>query len=569
MEDGVLIKIVKTLQQRIALNPTDYEATNDLLTALSKLKEVDEARARPYYLEFKNHFDKNMRFLIENLTQQELNKFVRLDRMVLNVAARFDLDSYFRFIEWERPAEQQFYMPRRSQFLKYGVTQALQDLVDDKIDLLCLSLPPGVGKTTIAEMTLTFLAGRDPELPILTASHSGSFLDGVYRELLRMLDPEGEYLFNEVFPESPVVSTNAQNLRIDLQRGKRFETLQFTSIGAGNAGKLRCENLLYCDDLVSGIEEALSRDRMEKLWQQYVTDLRQRKKGHCRELHIATRWSVHDPIGKLNAEYRDNDRARFIAIPALDENDESNFDYKFGVGFDTKYYVEQRKIMSNSGDDASWRALFLNEPIEREGQLYHPDELRRYFELPTEVINDEEIVVRPDIIVAVVDTKEKGKDYCVMPIGYVYGSDVYIEDIICDNGRPEIVEEKLAQALVKHKVQLVDFESNSAGGKIAQAVQERVKELGGRTKVVTHFTRSNKETKILAESPWVKEHCLFKDASVLKAGATDYILAERLLTSYSLLGRNPHDDVPDAFAQLSQYIQSFAGNKVTVFKRPF
>ena len=115
-------------------------------------------------------------------------------------------------------------------------------------------------------------------------------------------------------------------------------------------------------------------------------------------------------------------------------------------------------------DDASWRALYQNQPIEREGQLYNEDELRRYFELPNR---------EPDAILSVCDTKDKGTDYCVMPIAYQYGNDFYIEDAVCDNSNPEIVEVRLVAKLIQHKLQMSRFESNSAGGKIAEKVQKR------------------------------------------------------------------------------------------------
>lgn len=40
-------------------------------------------------------------------------------------------------------------MPRRKQFIKIGLIEALQGMIDDKYDILCISLPPGTGKTTI------------------------------------------------------------------------------------------------------------------------------------------------------------------------------------------------------------------------------------------------------------------------------------------------------------------------------------------------------------------------------------------------------------------------------------
>jgi predicted phage terminase large subunit-like protein len=209
-------------------------------------------------------------------------------------------------------------------------------------------------------------------------------------------------------------------------------------------------------------------------------------------------------------------------------------------------------------EDASWRALYMNQPIEREGLLYQEDELRRYFELP-----DGE----PDAIISVCDTKDRGTDYCGMPIAYQYGQDFYIEHIICDNSNPEIVETRLVMALLEHKVQLSRFESNSAGGRVAQKVQEQVKAKGGRTKITTKYTTANKETKIIVNSPWIKEHCLFKDNSVITD--KEYKRAMNFLCTYTMAGKNKNDDIPDAFAQLSEFAQSLEGNRVTVFKRPF
>ena len=297
--------------------------------------------------------------------------------------APYDFDAYCRYIEWDRPRDRRFYEPRRKRLKE--VADALQLLADDKLDLLGISLPPGVGKTTIAIFFLCWLAGKNPDEPILGGSHSNSFLRGVYDECMRIFDPEGEYLWHDVFPGVNICGTNAKDMRVDLGHPKRFQTLQFSSVGSGNAGKVRAQQLLYCDDLVEGIEQAMSRERMDKLWQQYTTDLRQRKIGNCKELHIATRWSVHDPLGRLESAYGDDPRSRFIRFPAMDENDESNFDYGNSAGFTTQFYRQQREIM----DDASWRALFMNEPVEREGQLVSPDELRRFFVLLQRVLKPE------------------------------------------------------------------------------------------------------------------------------------------------------------------------------------
>lgn len=488
-----------------------------------------------------------------SLTEEQVRKLYDLHKRVCLKAAPYDFDSYLLYVEWNREPDKKFYPPRRK-VLKQ-VVDALQELADDKLDLLAISLPPGAGKTTIAIFFLTWLAGKIPNDPMLTGSHSNSFVRGVYDECLRIMDENGNYLWHDVFPHIKVSSTNAKDCRIDLDKRQRFETLEFTSIGTGNAGLYRAATLLYCDDLVSGIEVALSKERLDKLWETYTTDLRQRKIGdHCKELHIATRWSVHDVIGRLEREYGDSDRAKFIVIPALDENDESNFDYAYGVGFNTKFYHEQRNIM----DEMSWKALYMNQPIERDGILYQKDELRRYFDLP-----DGE----PDAIIAVCDTKDRGADYCCMPIAYQYGQNFFIEDILCDNSKPEIVDARLVEILLKHKVKLARFESNSAGGRVAQAVQAQVKKKGGITHITTKFTTANKDTKIIVNSPYIKEHFLFKDDTVFPN--KDYKKAIDMLCSYTMMGKNKHDDVPDAFSQLSEFVQSLQSGTVEVFKRPW
>lgn len=545
LDNETLIKIIFSA---IKKEPASVSAYEDLFSLCRGIEEEKHTLA--------HKTNNKMRALLaQNFNRADsATEFFDLYKRSLLFDARESFDSYLLYMEINRDTKKRFYQPRRK-VLKQ-VVDALQELDVGELELLAISLPPGSGKTTLAIFYLTWLAGKYPDEPILTGSHSNSLVRGVYDECLRVMDEKGEYLWKDVFPDVKVSNTNAKDCRIDVGKRKRFETLEFTSIGTGNAGLYRASRLLYCDDLVSGVEVAFSKERLDKLWETYTTDLRQRKIGdHCKELHIATRWSVHDVIGRLESRYDGDKRAKFIVIPALDENDESNFDYDYGVGFNTEFYRQQRDIM----DNASWKALYMNQPIEREGLLYSADELRRYFELP-----DGE----PDAILSVCDTKDKGTDYCVMPFAYKYGNDYYIDKIICDNSNPEVVEARLSSELVSRKVQMSRFESNSAGGKIAEKVQSEVKKSGGRTKITTKYTTANKETKIIVNSPYVKEHFLFKDDSII-TNDKEYKKALNFLCSYTMAGKNKHDDVPDAMAMLAEYVQDIGGMKAEVFKRPF
>lgn len=543
-------ELLEKIKETIKHQKYNYQTYYDLYAIAHENLEADEIEVTKYLKWLSERIE--WVFQNEKLSDEEISKLYELHKRVLLAGAKNDFEMYLLYVEWDRDVKKSFYPPRRKALKP--IVDAMQELEEGKLNLLCISLPPGVGKSTLAIFYLTWIAGRHPNEPSLTGSHSNNFIRGVYDECLRIIQGNGEYLWGDVFPGIRIANTNAKDCRIDLDRKQRFETLEFTSIGSGNAGLYRASRLLYCDDLVSGLEVALSEERLQKLWDTYTVDLRQRKIGdHCKELHISTRWSTSDIIGRLESIYGDDAKANFIVVSALDEDDKSNFDYPYGVGFSTEFYHQQRDIM----DTASWKALYMNKPINREGILFEREQLRRYFDLPD---------ADPDAIISVCDTKDKGTDYCVMPIAYKYGNDYFIEDCVCDNSAPEIVEPRLVQKLLDNKAHVSRFESNSAGGRVAKDVQEAVKKKGGRTKITTKFTTSNKETRIIVNSGWVKEHCLFKDDSLM---SKEYKKMIDMLTTYSMLSKNKNDDVPDAFSFLAEYAENMINAKVEVFKRPF
>lgn len=462
-------------------------------------------------------------------------------------------DSYCIYIEWNRAPEKKFYQPRRK-VLK-TVANALQDLADDILDLLAISMPPGSGKTALAIFYLTWLSGKNPDEPILTGSHSNSFVRGVYDECLRIFDKDGEYLWNDVFPDVTVSNTNAKDCRIDLGRRKRFETLEFTSIGTGNAGLYRASALLYCDDLVSGIEVALSKPRLDKLWETYTTDLRQRKIGNkCKELHIATRWSVHDVIGRLEQNYGDSDRNRFIVMPAMNEKDESNFDYDYGVGYSTETLRKQREVM----DEMSWKALYMNQPVEREGLLFPADELR-YF---NGVLPDGE----PDRKLMVMDIAWGGGDFTACPIAYVYGDAVFIPDLVFNNGDKTVTRPEVVGKIIQHKINVVRGEANNGGDEYCDVVDSQLRQQGYHCSVRSQRAPSgqSKLSRIIQYAPDIKRFYFLDE----KHQSKEYKAFMEQVTMFTQLGKVPHDDAPDSLAQLADELYNGI-SKIEPVKRPF
>lgn len=453
------------------------------------------------------------------------------------------VDSFFRYIEHKREPKERFYMPRRKQFLKIGLVDALQGMIDDKYDILCISLIPGAGKTTIEKFFNAAIIGWYPKDFNLFYSHSGDITRMYYDGMYDIVTNADEYAWNEIFPNLSVTNTNAKMEQFNVGKYKPFPSVQCTSVGSKNAGKVRASKFLLVDDMIGGIEEAMNPMILDKLWNKYAVDARQRKiqdtTGHnCKEIHIATRWSVHDVIGRIQNMYEGNSRVKVISVPDIDPvTGESNFDYEFS-GFDVAFFEDQQLLM----DDISYRCLYKQEPIEREGLVFPDDKIRRYLNLPHG---------EPDIITAQCDTKGKGTDYFVLPILQKYGDDYYCVDCVCDNTADyEMQYENAANAIVNNGVQECEFERNAGGDRVAMEVNKRVETKGWICNITDTPTETNKEARIFQCSNWILQHIIFKDQS-LYTPKEPYGVMMSLLKRYSVSGKKQLDDVPDVFSNFA------------------
>lgn len=462
------------------------------------------------------------------------------------------VDSYFQYIEKKREPKDRFYMPRRKQFIKIGLIEALQGMIDDKYDILCISLPPGTGKTTIEKFFHSAVIGWYSNGYNLFYSHSGDitrmYYDGVY-DIVTNAD---EYTWGEVFPGLEVTSTNAKLEQFNVGKYKPFQSVQCTSVGSKNAGKVRANKFLLVDDMIGGIEEALNPTYLDKLWDKYAVDARQRKipdedGNPCKEIHIATRWSVRDVIGRIIQAYEGNKRVKVISVPDVDPvTGESNFDFEFG-GYTVKDFEDIQLLM----DEISYRCLYKQDPIEREGLLFPDDKIRRYLNLPHG---------EPEIITAQCDTKGKGTDYFVLPVLQKYGEDYYCIDCVCDNTADyEEQYRNAAGVLVNNKVQECEFERNAGGDRVAMEVNKRVENKGWICNITDVPTETNKEARIFQCSNWILQHIIFKDQSLYKPNEP-YGVMVSLLKRYSVTGKKQLDDVPDVFSNFA--LRMTQGNRI-------
>lgn len=472
------------------------------------------------------------------------------------------VDSYFQYIEKKREPKDRFYMPRRKQLIKIGLVDALQGMIDDKYDILCVSLVPGAGKSTIEKFFHSAVAGWFPKDYSLFYSHSGDITRMYYDGVYDIVTNDDDYAWHDVFPNLSVTSTNAKMEQFNIGKYKPFPSVQCTSVGSKNAGKVRASKFLLVDDMIGGIEEALNPTILDKLWDKYAVDARQRKTQDtdgkpCKEIHIATRWSVHDVIGRIQNMYVGNPRVKTISVPDVDPaTGESNFDYEYG-GFTKEFFADQQLLM----DEISYRCLYKQEPIEREGLLFPDDKIRRYFNLPHG---------EPEIITAQCDTKGKGTDYFVMPILQKYGEDYYCVDCVCDNTADyEMQYENASNTLVNNQVQECEFERNAGGDRVAMEVNKRVENKGWICNITDVPTETNKEARIFQCSNWILQHIIFKDQSLYKPNEP-YGVMVSLLKRYSVTGKKQLDDVPDVFSNFAlRMTQGSRIAKVEAVHNPF
>lgn len=543
-------KIISTIFQKIQKDPHTLNLYEDAFDAIKIFAQTDKWAAYRRNAELRSLCVKAKK----NSNDWEfIERLEEIRKESYHLEAKDVFDSYLIFLEWNRPAQKKFYIPRRKK-LKTLVDD-LQDLADRKIDFLGISLPPRVGKSTLCIMFMTWIMGKYPDTANVMSGHSDKLTDGFYQEILSIITDPITYLWQEVFPEVKLVGNSAKNETIDLNTKKRFPTITCRSIGGTLTGAVEIgeEGILYSDDLIEDLEESLNVERLQSKYDAYLNQLKDRKKDGALELMVGTRWNVLDPLGRIHDQYEDNPRYRFRVIPALDENDESNFDYDYGVGFSTQYYHDMR----NSIDDATWWAKYMGQPYVREGLLFPREELNYY----NGVLPEGEYVKK-----AVCDVAWGGGDSLSMPFAYIYGDSVYIHDVIFNNGDKEITYPIVVGRSKQHLPHTERFEANNGGAEYADKVDELLRADGIHINIYSRKAPNtqSKLARIIQFAPDIRKFYFIAP----KYQSKEYKKFMSEVTTFVQTGKNPHDDAPDSLAMLADEL--FHGiSEVRIFQRPY
>lgn len=550
---------IRTALQWLERRPDDPQIYEDVLTMMYGHMQAGEDGWHQHNKAFRDEINRAVRRVAAGGAFSALERLNGAWRKSLLMDAKVDFDAFLLYLESARAPDDQFYLPRRKVLRK--IVSAFQEVHDGKIDLLTVSQPKRTGKSTIGTWFVLFRAGNAPNGSSVCSGAGDSLVKSFYNGMLDVLTSKGKYLFYDVFPEAQLASTNADEKTFNLKEKKRFATVTCRSIDGQITGSTEAtpDGLIYLDDLVRDEEESVNRDRLEFLWDKVRGDVLGRRLEGCPIVAQGTRYSLYDPIGKLQEVAPSMGwRTKILEIPALDPvTDESNFQIVLHGKpmFTTEYYRHERELVT----EMQWMSQFQQQPFEAKGRLFPEDELNRYFKLPEK---------EPDAVVAACDTAEKGSDSVMLPVGYVYGDDVYIEDCVFSNATPEHTKPECANILVKHKVAVATFESNSTGEYYARDVERLVASLGGKVSIRLRRSVSKKTTRIEVESDYIIKHFYFKDKSLYQPGS-EYGMMMREFTTYTRNGKVPHDDAPDGMSLLSHEIRNTVNRTVEVIRRPW
>ena len=508
-------------------------------------------------------------------------------RTLLFEARQCRFDSYLRYIELDRKPEKRFYQPRRH-YLKQ-VVDAYQEVADGELDFLAVSLIKRSGKSQLGINFVNMLSGKNPNKSTLMEGAGDALVKSFYKGCLEILESP-EYLHYDVFPDSKLVETNADLKTINLAARNRFPTVMCRSIDATQVGLSEATNVLYLDDCVESREEAKDRNRLDKKWETISGDVLGRRIEGTPVVFSNTRYSIYDPMSRLVEKAKELGwRWKEIVVPALDPvTDNSNYVYvREGKRvFTTEYLQNERKLLS----EEQWESEFQQQPFEAKGVMFPEKKLNRFFPYykcnkcggtikfnericpKCKEKDDISLVIvpdkAPDTVISVADTAESGSDSVMMPVAYIYGSDVFIPAVVFDNSPPEITKPQCAKLLLVHKVSTAVFESNNAGEYYSRDVDAIVRGGGGRTSIRNKRTISNKHTRIEMASDGVMKNFHFLDESLYERGS-QYWNFIRELTTYTRTGKSAHDDAADGISLLESEVRNLTGQKLEVFRRFF
>lgn len=406
------------------------------------------------------------------------------------------------------------------------VAEAFQEIEENKIKSLSVSMPPRAGKSYMSSLFCAWTIGRNPERSVMRNTCTATLYLKFSYDVRNIVKSDK---FKQVFPNVQLSDDKA-----NLQGWNTNKAKQVSYFGAGVGGTIigfGADNIAVTDDLYTGLEQALSDTQNDRIiqWKEATHD--SRFESGCKRIDIGTRWSLNDVIGR---QMNDGIYDKSIIIPALINNQS----FCESVMTTEEYLTKKKRT-----EPSIWEAEYMQSPVDIKGRLFN--DLKT---IPLTDFNSIKDTIQGCI--AYCDVADQGADYTAFAILAVSNTDFYLVDYVFNKSNTDVTLPLIAQKLNQWNVAYCRVESNSMGAMFSRNLQKEVK-----TKILPVHNSTNKITRIIMQSVWIQQRMIF-----VNNGTPECELFIQNVLHFSKEGKNKNDDAPDCLAGLSIFAQSMFRN---------
>ena len=403
-------------------------------------------------------------------------------------------------------------------------------------------MPPQHGKSEGSTRRLpSFILGERPDTRIAIVSYNAPKARKFNREIQRIIDT---HEYQEIFPETHLNSSNVTTVAGSwLRNADECEIVGhlggFKTVGVGGALTGEPVDVLIMDDIYKDAKTAWSSTVREGVSDWYDTVAETRLHNNSQQLIVFTRWHEDDLAGTLlrqQGEYHPTDNPNgwvVVIYQAIKQGAPTDYDprQEGEALWEERHNLEKLEAIRKRNPHV-FDSLYQQDPKPSEGLMYDT--------------GFTEYNIRPAtkycIRKAYVDTADTGADYLCAIIYDETEIGNYLVDVLYTQKPMEYTEPTLASMLTKHLVQECVVESNNGGRGFQRSVERQCRLLGNaKTKFKWFHQKDNKEVRINVNSAAVQ------NLTFMPLGWTKLFPEfASAINGYMKVGKNPHDDAPDA-----------------------
>ncbi len=422
------------------------------------------------------------------------------------------------------------------------IANALDRVLSGEVKKLIINIAPRYGKTELAVKNFIAMGlGLNPKAKFIHLSYSDDLARDNSSDVQSIM---GESEYQRIFEAKPT-SPNSKKWYTE-QGGGLYAVSsagQVTGFGAGLVDEEDEEDkdleefllaidadenfggAIIIDDPIKP-DDALSTTIREKVNNKFDTTIRNRVNSRNTPIIIIMqRVNEQDLCGFLKS--KEPDEWEVVSLPCIYEDEKGNRKalWKF------KHTLSELDDLRDKNSFV-FDTQYMQNPKPLEGLMYENEFVEYAIKPATQYCKRK----------AYVDTADTGKDYLCAIVYDETEVGSYIVDVMYTQKPMEYTEPALAQMLTRHNVEECVVESNNGGRGFSRAVEKQCRLLGNiKTKIKWFHQTDNKDSRIFSNSAAVQNLTIMP--SGWKRLFPEFAAA---ICGYMKIGKNPHDDAPDA-----------------------